>query len=180
VTRGLRVALPLALLVLCTAACDRAKKAPPPGEVEIANRVSSRSVSLFFEGDGSSLAVETRTVALPESDVAALTPLLEEFFRGPAVEAHGRTYPEDTVARGSFLLSDGTAVVDLGGPTLAGGWNASSHEEIVAVRSLVQTISANLPTVRRIRILVNGQPASTLAGHVAIERTLRATSGARN
>jgi spore germination protein GerM len=43
------------------------------------------------------------------------------------------------------------------------------------VFSIVHTLTANLPAIRQVQILVNGQPAETLAGHVSIERPLRPT-----
>ena len=80
--------------------------------------------------------------------------------------------PADTVVRGAFLLPDGTAFIDLGGPTLTSGWPAGSHEELMAVYSIVQTITSNFAEAKRVRILLNGAPAETLAGHIALDRSL--------
>jgi hypothetical protein len=62
--------------------------------------------------------------------------------------------------------------VDLGGATLTQGWGTGSHEELMAVYSVVQTVMANFPEAKRVRILVNGEPAETLAGHINIQRAL--------
>src|SRR5215472_514761 len=98
--------------------------------------------------------------------------VVREVFKGPTNPAFVRAFPADTVVRGTFLLPDGTAFVDLGGATLTQGWSAGSHEELMAVYSLVQTITSNFPEAKKVRILVNGAPAETLAGHVALERPL--------
>ncbi|MGZ8853635.1 MAG: GerMN domain-containing protein, partial [Thermoanaerobaculia bacterium] len=74
--------------------------------------------------------------------------------------------------KGAYLLPEGTVLVDLGGPTLTNGWETGSHQELMAVYSLVQTMVANFPEARRVRILVNGAPAETLGGHVALARSL--------
>ena len=42
----------------------------------------------------------------------------------------------------------------------------------MAVYSVVQTVTANLPQAKRVRILVNDEPAETLAGHVNLSRPL--------
>ena len=38
--------------------------------------------------------------------------------------------------------------------------------EEIAVNSLVQTLTANVPALRRLKILIHGQEVDTLAGHV--------------
>jgi len=36
----------------------------------------------------------------------------------------------------------------------------------------VQTMSANFVEVKKVRLLVNGTPAETLAGHIALDKPL--------
>ncbi|MGH9704148.1 MAG: hypothetical protein ACRD4K_12310, partial [Candidatus Acidiferrales bacterium] len=38
--------------------------------------------------------------------------------------------------------------------------------EQLAVQSIVQTLQSNVPSLRRLKILIHGQEAETLAGHV--------------
>ena len=42
----------------------------------------------------------------------------------------------------------------------------------MAVYSLAQTVSANFTEGRRVRVLVNGTQAETLAGHVSLAKSL--------
>ena len=41
----------------------------------------------------------------------------------------------------------------------------------MAVYSVVQTVTANFPEARKVRMLVNGEPAETLGGHVSLARS---------
>ena len=107
------------------------------------------------------LGTEQRNVALPENPAAAMPVVVRELFKPPASVAHARSFPADTVVRAAYLLPDGTAFVDLGGATLTQGWPAGSHEELMAVYSLVETVMANFPEAKKVRILVNGAPAET-------------------
>jgi hypothetical protein len=50
--------------------------------------------------------------------------------------------------------------------------SGGSHEELMAVYSIVSTVTTNFPEVKRVRILVNGEPAETLAGHVSLRKAL--------
>ena len=62
--------------------------------------------------------------------------------------------------------------IDVGGQTLTDGWNTGTHQELMAIESLVQTLVANFEGAHRVRILVNGSPAETLGGHVSLSRSL--------
>lgn len=136
------------------------------------NKVAVRPVTLFFEGPEMLLVRETRNVALPENPAGALSVVSRELLKGSANAGVPPIFPRDTVVRAAFLLSDGTAFIDLGGPTLSQGWGTGSHEELMAVYSVVETITTNFPEAKRVRILVNDEPAETLAGHVNLSRAL--------
>ena len=47
-----------------------------------------------------------------------------------------------------------------------------SKEELLAVYALVNSIVLNFPAVRKVQILLDGRPATTLAGHVDLSRPL--------
>ena len=157
-----------ALLVASGFACR--KEQPLSRNLNVENKVAMRTVALYFESPEMLLVPEQRDVALPENRAGALALVVRELFKGSANAAVPRLFPADTIVRGAFFLPEGTAFVDLGGPTLTQGWGTGSHEELMAVYSLVQTVVANFPEVKRVRMLVNGQPAETLAGHVSLAR----------
>ena len=118
------------------------------------------------------LVREMRNVALPENPAGALSQVARELLKGSSNAGVPPIFPRDTVVRATFLLPDGTAFVDLGGPTLEQGWGTGSHEELMAVYSVVQTVTTNFPEAKRVRILINDEPAETLAGHVNLSRAL--------
>ena len=162
------VVLSLAILAI-TGGCK--KKALTPN-LNLENKVEVRPVTLFFEGPQMLLVRETRNVALPQNPAGALAIVARELIKGSANAGVPPIFPRDTVVRSTFLLPDGTAFVNLGGNTLSQGWGTGSHEELMAVYSVVQTVTANFPDAKRVRILVNDAPAETLAGHVNLSRAL--------
>lgn len=165
-----RAVLLLAAVALLAGGCRQRKAAPRNLNAE--NRVAARTVRLYYESPQLLLVPEERNLQLPQSPAGAMSLVSRELVKGSANPAVPRLLPADTVVRGAFLLPDGTAFVDLGGTTLTNGWAAGSHEELMAVYSIVQTITVNFPEAKRVRILVNGVPAETLAGHIALDRAL--------
>jgi len=167
VRRAVAVALALSALA---GACRKNKPLTPNLAVE--NKVAVRPVTLFFETPDMLLGREQRNLALPENPAGALSIVMRELLKGSANMSVARVFPPDSVVRATFLLPDGTAFVDLGGPTLTQGWGTGSHEELMAVYSIVSTVTTNFPQAKRVRILINGEPAETLAGHISLRHPL--------
>ena len=161
----------LVVVALALAACKE-KQTQLSSNLAAENKVTVRPVTLYYQGVDMLLGSEQRNVALPENPAAAMPVVIRELFKPPSILVHARSFPADTVVRAAYLLPDGTAFVDLGGPTLTQGWGTGSHEELMAVYAVVSTVTANFPEAKRVRILVNGEPAETLAGHINIARSL--------
>jgi len=83
--------------------------------------------------------------------------------RAPAPEQ--RPLPLGTTLQAFYLLDDGTAVADFS-DTLSHDLPAGISTEQLAVDAIVRTLHAAAPQARRLRILIAGQEAETLAGHV--------------
>jgi len=67
--------------------------------------------------------------------------------------------------RDVYLVDPGLAVIDLNA-AFANGHRSGVLIEELTLASLVQTLSANVPGITRIKILVDGKERDTLAGHV--------------
>jgi spore germination protein GerM len=165
------------LLLAVVAIAGGCKKKNEASNPNAQTKVVVRPVTLFFEGPEMLLVRESRNVALPENPAgalssAALSIVARELLKGSSNAGVPPIFPRDTVVRATFLLPDGTAFIDLGGSTLAQGWGTGSHEELMAVYSVVQTVTTNFPDAKRVRILINDEPAETLAGHVNLSRAL--------
>lgn len=164
--------LGLTILITALTGCNRGGETRESATPNIANKVAMRPVRLYFESPQMLLGAEPRNVALPENVSAAIPLVLRELLKGPATPGAMRLFPEDTVLRGAYLLPGGTAVVDLGGTTFSAGWSTGTHQELMAAHSVVHTLAANFPDVKRVRLVVNGSPAETLAGHLSLGRSL--------
>ncbi len=66
--------------------------------------------------------------------------------------------------RDVYLVDPGIAVIDLNA-AFADGHRSGVLVEELSVVSLVETLSANIPGITRVKILVEGKERDTLAGH---------------
>lgn len=76
-----------------------------------------------------------------------------------------RTIPADTTLLAFYILPDGTAIADFS-DALTSETPSGILSEQNTVNSITRTLAANLPSLRRLKILIHGQEVDTLAGHV--------------
>jgi hypothetical protein len=135
-----------------------------PGEPRV-------KAKLFWASDAQDGALTPVTVELPLSSDAVLRSkqVLNTLLAGP-VDAELRTLPPDALLLAFYLLPDGTGIADFS-EALATSTPSGIASEQMAVDSIARTLEANVPQVQRVKILIHGQEAETLAGHVDLTAT---------
>ena len=76
-----------------------------------------------------------------------------------------RTLPAELTVLDFYVLPDGTAVADFS-DELSTQTPSGILSETLAAESITQTLSANVPNLSRLKILIKGQQVDTLAGHL--------------
>jgi len=114
--------------------------------------------------DQSALAPTNVELALSKDPVLRAKQVLNTLLAGP-VDADLRTLPPDAALLAFYVLPDGTGVADFS-EALATSTPSGIQSEQLAVDSIARTLEANVPQVRRLKILIHGQELDTLAGHV--------------
>jgi spore germination protein GerM len=140
-----------------------APSAAPQGEVE---------VTLYFPAAGESsagwgiLQEERRRIRRTTSNNELARALLEELASGSR-EARLSVIPSGTRLLQVYLLKDGSAILNYT-HTLAESCPEGVEGEVALVYSIVNTLTRNIPEIRRVRILIDGMERETLGGHLDI------------
>jgi hypothetical protein len=126
---------------------------------------------LFWISDEDNSMLMPAVVELPLSSDPVLRSkqVLNTLLAGP-VDAELRTLPPDAVLLAFYILRDGTAIADFS-EALATSTPSGIASEQMAVDSMARTLEANVPQVKRLKILIHGQEVETLAGHVDLTGT---------
>ncbi|HVB98073.1 MAG TPA: GerMN domain-containing protein [Candidatus Dormibacteraeota bacterium] len=90
--------------------------------------------------------------------------LLAALIAGPT-DPNERTLPPAASLLEFYLLPEGVAVADFSSE-LATELPSGIQSEQLAVESIADTLAANIPDLRRLKILIDGQEVQTLAGHI--------------
>jgi hypothetical protein len=126
---------------------------------------------LFWAADAeySGLAADIVELPLSNDPVLRSKQVLNTLLAGP-VDSELRTLPPDAALLAFYLLPDGTGVADFS-EAMANSIPSGVQSEQLAVDSITQTLEANVPQVRRLKILIHGQEVETLAGHLDLTGT---------
>ena len=147
--------------------------APPPSTTQAAAAPAAsvaHIIATLYYGtpDGQGLAAVKREVPLGEGPREQGRQILEsELEAAPA--PYLSLIPRGTTLRAFYITDRGDAFVDLSAEasTLHPG---GSTNELLTVYAIVNAVTANLSSVERVQILINGRQADTLAGHVDLRR----------
>jgi hypothetical protein len=130
-------------------------------------------VHVYF-GDSSSrfLTAEKRVIPGFEEPVETGKRILAELIQGPR-SGLDRTLGPDTRLRALFLTAEGTAYVDLS-PAVSQQHPGGCREELLTIYSIVNSLVLNIEPVKRVKLLIDGQEAQTLAGHIDLRYRFKA------
>ena len=103
-------------------------------------------------------------LALSPDPVLRSKQVLNTLLAGP-VDSELRTLPPDAALLAFYLLPDGTGIADFS-EALGTSTPSGIQSEQLAVDSIARTLEANVPQVKRLKILIHGQEMETLAGHL--------------
>jgi len=138
-----------------------------PGFSRVLSGTPNHPVRLFFPGPERELATEEREIRTVEDAVDGMRQILILLLSGPRSEGLFPLMPEKVALR-ELYFHGGIVYVDLA-VSLYGSAASGCLEEALALESIRRSLMENFPEVEGVRVLLDGQEAETLAGHIALE-----------
>ncbi|PYX27916.1 MAG: hypothetical protein DMG77_17600 [Acidobacteria bacterium] len=125
----------------------------------------TEQVTLFVAHDeDGSLRAEGARIPLPSGRQQRAEELLRALLTIYLDNSSPHTLASGADVRSVFLIDPGVAVIDLNA-AFADGHRSGMLVEELTVTSLIHTLSANIPGILRVKILIDGKERDTLAGH---------------
>ncbi len=141
--------------------------APTPADT---TRRTIKARLFYVSDDGTRLTPAEREVPYAERTAEQARLIVEEQLK-PAIPPLVSAVPAGTTLRALFVTADGAAFVDLSAE-VAAAHPGGSLNELLTIYTFVQALTANLPAITSVQLLVDGRETDTLAGHVDIKRPL--------
>jgi len=119
---------------------------------------------LYFPSlSGRTLVAESRPIQWAPAAADRVRQVLLALAEGPS-QRLGHPLSAATNVRAVFLTAEGTAYVDFSSDLLSSLYPGIEAESL-SVYSIVNSITVNIPSVKRVKILIQGQEVETLDGH---------------
>jgi spore germination protein GerM len=143
--------------------------APPPAPP--VQPTAHITATLFYAAaDGLQLSPIRREVPLADGVVAQGRQILIAQL-APAPDGERSVIPAGTQLRAFYVTDRGDAFVDLS-RDISTAHPGGTLNELLTVYAIVNAVTANLPAVQRVQLLVDGKEVDTIAGHVDTRRPL--------
>lgn len=125
---------------------------------------TTQTATLYFPAlNEGKILPEGRSITWAQADADRVRQVVLALAEG-SHEGYGRVISPSTTLRAVFIATDGTAYVDLSNDFLS-DFTPGIQTETLAIYSIVNSITVNIPSVKRVQFLIQGQEVETLDGH---------------
>lgn len=131
----------------------------------------TKTIQLFFPSDEDSLLhPEEREIIDSSSIVKQARQTIEELLKGSR-NGSLSPFPPETKLRGLFFSANGIVHVDFS-KEIQEKHISGSAAEISTVYSIVNSLTYNFKSIKKVFILIEGREKETLGGHIDLSRPL--------
>jgi spore germination protein GerM len=116
------------------------------------------------------LNMEDRRVPRTDSRIGAADSTVLEFLKGPAGVTESYV-PEGAELLGIYPGEDGILYIDLS-ESVRNNFQGDALAEFLFLRGLYESILSNVYGVEGVKLLIEGQEADSIGGHISIARAL--------
>ena len=131
------------------------------------------SIHLYFaDRNNSFLKSELRVMLQPDDPLEFGRTIVEALIKGPQ-KGLIRTIPVGTELRAIYIDPDDVCYVDLS-ESIINKHPGGTNSELLTIYSVVNSLILNVSEISRVKILIDGNEAPTLAGHINLQFPFKA------
>ena len=146
----------------------------PPVGVSIPHSLKYRRVHLYFaDRNNEYLMAETRSLALGKDDLLLFAEtIIQALIDGPKTNLT-RTLPSGTALTAVYIDERQIAYLDFSAQ-ISENHPGGVMTEWLSIYSIINSLILNIDEIQAVKILINHQEAQTLAGHIDLQKPLKA------
>lgn len=126
----------------------------------------------FLVAQSGKTIIRDRTLANPNNPVFFAKNIIQALINGPD-DGLMRTLPQDTKLRALYVTDDGTAYTDFSAE-LKDNHPGGVMAELITIYSIVNSLVLNITGIDKVKFLIEGREALTLAGHIDLQNPFTA------
>ena len=140
---------------------------PATGRYTAAKKKEKQEVTLFFSDASERFLVPEKRFIPKEKEPEAQAQELVKALLAGSKSGLVNTFPEKAELQGVRLEGGDTLLVNFR-ETLAANHPGGSTAEMATVYSLTNTLTVNLPAIKKVKILIGGKERESLKGHIGL------------
>jgi hypothetical protein len=142
---------------------------PAAGKHAGAKKRDKQEVTLFFSDANERFLVPEKRFVPKESEPDAQAKEIVQALLSGSKTGLTNTFPEKAELQGVTREGEDTLLVSFR-ESLVTNHPGGSAAEMATVYSLTNTLTTNLPEIKRIKILIGGKPKESLKGHIGLRQ----------
>lgn len=125
----------------------------------------------YVSNDGTRLTGVDREVSYADGAAAQAQQIVSAQL-APVATPLVSAIPPGTTLRALYLDAKGAAFVDLS-KEASSAHTGGTQDELLTIYAIVNAVTANLPAITSVQVLVDGKEVETLAGHIDLRKPLQ-------
>ncbi len=147
----------------------------PPVDMEALKKKEKRIAEIYFsDRQERFLVAEKRYIYKEEDPVLQAKEVVKALLDGSKT-GYVNTFPDNVALRDINLDKDGLAQVNFSAK-LTKGHPGGSTAEMATIYSLTNTLTANVPEIKAVQILIEGKALPSIKGHISTGNPFRPDS----
>ena len=147
---------------------DRAQENGAPPSPQIVTKEEDAQLLIAYDEDGV-LKQEPFKLALSQEPQTRAKQVVQALISDYTQKPSPHPLADGSGVKHVFMTEDGLCIVDLNS-VFAEGHRSGVMVEEMTIASFVESLALNVPSVKRVKFLVDGRERETLAGHADLGR----------
>jgi hypothetical protein len=144
----------------------------PPVDMDAMKKKERQVVKIYFSDPQERFLMPEKRYVIKENDAAAQAKEIVKAILDGSKTGLVNTYPAGVGLRDVKVVDVDTALVNFS-KNLIKLHQGSSTAEMASIYSLTNSITQNVPTIKKVKILVEGKEVSSIKGHVSTQKAFR-------
>ncbi len=141
----------------------------PPVDTDAMKKKEKQIVQIYFSDQQERFLRPEKRYVVKENDPAGQAKEITQALLDGSKTGLVNTFPHGVVVRDVKIVENETAYVSFS-KSLTKLYQGSSASEMASIYSLTDSITQNIPAIKKVKILVEGQELSSIKGHISTRK----------
>jgi hypothetical protein len=141
----------------------------PPVDMDAMKKKEKSIVKIYFSDQQERFLMPEKRYVNKENDAAAQAKEIVKALLDGSKNGLVNTFPKGVAVRDVKIKDDGIAQVSFSKELLK-SYAGSSASEMATIYSLTDSISQNIPSIKKVKILVEGKEIPSIKGHISTRK----------